>query len=134
MAGVARWGASVGRRKGRRWSCDRGRASVPGLGAGRGRLATSLETPSDAGPRGGARGTEGGEQMQTDQRGSAGAVEQDEDAAELASLRATCRRQAWTVETMTRVLVNLRTGLRALKAENAALRATTERASGVRRS
>ena len=72
--------------------------------------------------------------MQVQQRGEAGPVEQDEARAELASLRATCRRQAWVVETMTRVLVNLRVGVTALRAENAELRAWTERAHGVRRS
>jgi len=68
--------------------------------------------------------------MQVEQRGTAGAVEQD-PSAELASLRATCRRQAWVVETMTRVLVNLRIGVRALKSENAELRAWAERAQDV---
>lgn len=67
--------------------------------------------------------------MQVEQRGAAGAVEQDA-SAELASLRVTCRRQAWVVETMTRVLVNLRVGVRALKSENAELRAWAERAQG----
>jgi anti-sigma regulatory factor (Ser/Thr protein kinase) len=72
--------------------------------------------------------------MQMEQRGAAGLVEQDGDRAELASLRATCRRQAWVVETMTRVLVNLRVGVSALRAENAELRAWAERAHGVCRS
>ena len=64
--------------------------------------------------------------MQVDQRRAAGrerAVERDGDSAAIAQLRATCRRQAWAIETMTRVLVNLRTGVAALKAENAELRA-----------
>src|SRR3954447_13091986 len=69
--------------------------------------------------------------MQVEQRGEAGLVEQDGDRAELASLRATCRRQAWVVETMTRVLVDLRVGVSALKAENAELRAWAARAHDV---
>src|SRR3954454_1949118 len=77
------------------------------------------------------RGSEGGERMQVEQYGTATAAEPDEVRAELASLRATCRRQAWVVDTMTRVLVNLRVGVRALKAENAELRAWAERAHGV---
>src|SRR3954451_17111800 len=63
--------------------------------------------------------------MQVDQRGAARnqrAVERDRDSAEIAKLRATCRRQAWAIETMTRVLGNLRTGVAALKPENAELR------------
>src|SRR3954453_12479640 len=72
--------------------------------------------------------------MQVEQRGKAALAEQDGDRAELASLRATCRRQAWLVETMTRVLVNLRVGVSALKAENAELRASGERARSVGRS
>jgi anti-sigma regulatory factor (Ser/Thr protein kinase) len=65
--------------------------------------------------------------MQVEQRGATGAVEQDA-SAELASLRATCRRQAWVIGTMTRVLGNLRAGVRALKSENAELRAAAQRA------
>src|SRR3954469_24001091 len=66
--------------------------------------------------------------MQVDQRGAAGS-ERNSEPAEAAQLRATCRRQAWAIETMTRVLANLRTGVAALKAENAELRAS---ASGLR--
>jgi anti-sigma regulatory factor (Ser/Thr protein kinase) len=65
--------------------------------------------------------------MQVDQRRAAGserAVERDGDSAAIAQLRATCRRQAWAIETMTRVLANLRRGVAALKAENAQLRAS----------
>src|SRR4051794_27678400 len=61
--------------------------------------------------------------MQVDQRTAAG-NKRDGDSAEIATLRATCRRQAWAIETMTRVLANLRTGVTALKAENAELRAS----------
>jgi anti-sigma regulatory factor (Ser/Thr protein kinase) len=64
--------------------------------------------------------------MQVDQRRAAGserAVEPDGDSAAIAQLRATCRRQARAIETMTRVLANLRRGVAALKAENAQLRA-----------
>jgi serine/threonine-protein kinase RsbW len=72
---------------------------------------------------------------QVDQRGAAGngrQIERDGDAAEIARLRATCRRQAWAVETMTRVLLNLRRGVAALKAENAELRASATRARALR--
>jgi anti-sigma regulatory factor (Ser/Thr protein kinase) len=69
-------------------------------------------------------GSEEGELMQLGQRGAGNerTVERDGDSAELARLRATCRRQAWTIETMSRVLSNLRRGVSALKAENAELR------------
>src|SRR3954452_15665904 len=73
--------------------------------------------------------------MQVDQRGAARdqrAVERVGDSAEIAKLRATCRRQAWAIETMTRVLANLRTGVAALKAENAELRASGRRVSDPR--
>jgi anti-sigma regulatory factor (Ser/Thr protein kinase) len=73
--------------------------------------------------------------MQVDQRGAAGnerAVERDSNSAEIAQLRATCRRQAWAIETMTRVLTNLRTAVAALKAENAELRGSAGRASDLR--
>src|SRR3954452_16928384 len=65
--------------------------------------------------------------MQVDQRGAAGtqcAIERDVVGAEIAKLRATCRRQAWAIQTITRVLANLRSGAAALKAENAQLRAS----------
>src|SRR4051794_36137271 len=73
--------------------------------------------------------------MQVDQQGAAGngrTVERDGASAEIARLRATCRRQAWAIETMTRVLANLRTGVAALKAENAELRASHGRAGNLR--
>jgi anti-sigma regulatory factor (Ser/Thr protein kinase) len=73
--------------------------------------------------------------MQVEQRGAAGserAVECDGDRAEIAKLRATCRRQAWAIETIMRVLTNLRTGVAALKAENAELRALESRARDLR--
>src|SRR3954454_9952848 len=73
--------------------------------------------------------------MQVDQRVAAGnerAVARDSDSAQIAQLRATCRRQAWAIETMTRVLANLRTGVAALKAENAELRGSGGRASDLR--
>lgn len=44
-------------------------------------------------------------------------------SAELAELRAACRRQAAVIEALTRVVGRLRTGVTALKAENAQLRA-----------
>src|SRR5439155_14466349 len=44
--------------------------------------------------------------------------------------RATCRRQAWAIETMSRVLRDVRAGLRALKAENAELRELCDRRAG----
>jgi serine/threonine-protein kinase RsbW len=69
--------------------------------------------------------------MQVDQRGAAGS-ERDDDWAEIAKLRATCRRQAWAIETVTRVLANLRRGVAALKAENAELRALNGRATDLR--
>src|SRR3954469_13873244 len=69
--------------------------------------------------------------MQVDQRGAAGS-ERNSEPAEAAQLRATCRRQAWAIETMTRVLANLRTGVAALKAENAELRASGRRVSDPR--
>jgi anti-sigma regulatory factor (Ser/Thr protein kinase) len=63
--------------------------------------------------------------MQMDERGprDARAAERGNGAGEIAVLRATCRRQAWVIETMTRVVGNLRSGASALKAENAELRA-----------
>jgi anti-sigma regulatory factor (Ser/Thr protein kinase) len=73
--------------------------------------------------------------MQVEQRGAAGngrAVERGSDSAAIAQLRATCRRQAWAIETMTRVLANLRAGVAALKAENAELRGSGDRASDLR--
>src|SRR3954471_10180149 len=76
-------------------------------------------------------GSEEGEPMQVDQRGARNerAVERDGDSLEIAQLRATCRRQACAIETITRVLASLRTGVAALKAENAELRASADRAS-----
>jgi anti-sigma regulatory factor (Ser/Thr protein kinase) len=73
--------------------------------------------------------------MKRDQRGATGnerAPERDSDAVDIAQLRATCRRQAWAIETMTRVLANLRTGAAALKAENAELRGSGGRANDLR--
>ena len=57
--------------------------------------------------------------MQADQLGPAA----DGETAALATLRVTCQRQACAIETMTRVIANLRQGALALKAENAELRA-----------
>jgi anti-sigma regulatory factor (Ser/Thr protein kinase) len=67
--------------------------------------------------------------MQADHRGAAKrpASESGSEASDVAALRATCRRQAWAIETMSRVLRDVRTGLRALKAENAELRAVSDR-------
>jgi anti-sigma regulatory factor (Ser/Thr protein kinase) len=48
-------------------------------------------------------------------------------ADEIAALRTTCRRQAWAIETLTRVVANLRSGVSALKAENTDLRAEHSR-------
>src|SRR4051795_432930 len=48
---------------------------------------------------------------------------------EIAQLRATCRRQASVIDTLTRVVGNLRGGVSALKAENAELRAECSRRS-----
>jgi serine/threonine-protein kinase RsbW len=67
--------------------------------------------------------------MQAEQQGLA-----PERYDDLASLRATCRRQAEVIETTVRVLANLRNGLHALKAENAALRAAAARTEAVRSS
>jgi anti-sigma regulatory factor (Ser/Thr protein kinase) len=63
--------------------------------------------------------------MQIDERGprDARADERGNGSAEIAALRATCRRQAGVIETLTRVVGNLRRGVSALKAENAELRA-----------
>jgi anti-sigma regulatory factor (Ser/Thr protein kinase) len=66
--------------------------------------------------------------MQADQRGPADprSFQSGSEAPDVAALRATCRRQACAIETMSRVLRDVRTGLRALKAENAELRAVGE--------
>jgi anti-sigma regulatory factor (Ser/Thr protein kinase) len=63
--------------------------------------------------------------MHIDERGprAARAAERGNGWAEIAALRETCRRQAWVIETLTRVVGNLRSGVSALKAENAELRA-----------
>ena len=50
--------------------------------------------------------------------------------SELDRLRATCRRQAHVIDTLSKVVATLRTGAAALKAENADLRATHSRAAG----
>jgi anti-sigma regulatory factor (Ser/Thr protein kinase) len=67
--------------------------------------------------------------MQADHRDAAHerASASGNEAPGVAALRATCRRQAWAIETMSRVLRDLRTGLRALKAENAELRDVSDR-------
>jgi anti-sigma regulatory factor (Ser/Thr protein kinase) len=62
--------------------------------------------------------------VQIDERAiDAPAAERGSAAAENAALRVTCRRQAWVIDTMTRVIGNLRGGVSALKAENTELRA-----------
>jgi hypothetical protein len=62
--------------------------------------------------------------MHADRQGTAhDRVPERDCLAEVAMLRETCRRQASTIATMTRVFANLRQGVGALKAENAALRA-----------
>jgi anti-sigma regulatory factor (Ser/Thr protein kinase) len=67
--------------------------------------------------------------MQVDHRGAADerASESRDQAPDVAALRTTCRRQAWAIETMSRVLRDVRAGLRALKAENAELREVIDR-------
>jgi anti-sigma regulatory factor (Ser/Thr protein kinase) len=55
------------------------------------------------------------------------ATEHGRGADEVAALRTTCRRQAWVIDTLTRVVANLRSGVTALKAENADLRAEHSR-------
>jgi anti-sigma regulatory factor (Ser/Thr protein kinase) len=55
------------------------------------------------------------------------ATERGRGADELAALRTACRRQAWVIDTLTRVVANLRSGVIALKAENADLRAQHSR-------
>src|SRR4051812_23380671 len=69
--------------------------------------------------------------MQTGQRDAPGGRGRDRDdrSAEVKVLGTTCRRQAWAIGTLTRVVRNLRDGARALQTENTELR----RASGVRR-
>jgi anti-sigma regulatory factor (Ser/Thr protein kinase) len=63
--------------------------------------------------------------MYADRQGAAhDRVPECDRLAEVAMLRETCRRQARTIATMTRVFANLRQGVGALKAENAALRAS----------
>jgi serine/threonine-protein kinase RsbW len=54
-------------------------------------------------------------------------------SAELDDLRATCRRQAHVIDTLTAALMTLRDGAAALKAQNAELRANNERLHGRRR-
>ncbi len=67
--------------------------------------------------------------MQADHRGAADepAPESGGAAPDVAALRATCRRQAWAIDTMSRVLRDMRAGLTALKAENAELREVGDR-------
>jgi anti-sigma regulatory factor (Ser/Thr protein kinase) len=67
--------------------------------------------------------------MQTGLRDAPNGRHGDDRSAEVKVLRATCRRQAWAIGTLTRVVRNLRDGARALEAENTELR----RAGGVRR-
>jgi anti-sigma regulatory factor (Ser/Thr protein kinase) len=55
------------------------------------------------------------------------ATERGRGADEIAALRTTCRRQAWVIDTLTRLVANLRSGVTALKAENADLRAEHSR-------
>jgi serine/threonine-protein kinase RsbW len=50
--------------------------------------------------------------------------------SELDRLRATCRRQAHVIDTLSKVVATLRSGAAALKAENADLRVTQSRAAG----
>jgi serine/threonine-protein kinase RsbW len=54
--------------------------------------------------------------------------------SELDALRATCRRQALVIDTLSEAVGSLRRGAQALKAENADLRAETARTRGRRRS
>jgi hypothetical protein len=63
--------------------------------------------------------------MAEEQRGSRETRTVDRDAAsvELAEWRATCRRQAAAIDALTRIVGRLRSGVTALKAENAELRA-----------
>src|SRR4051794_26411700 len=70
--------------------------------------------------------------MQVDDRGAANerASEFGKHMPDVTALRATCRRQAWAIETMSRVLRDVRAGLRALKAENAELRELCDRRAG----
>jgi anti-sigma regulatory factor (Ser/Thr protein kinase) len=70
--------------------------------------------------------------MQADHRRAANerASASGNEAPDVAALRATCRRQAWAIETMSRVLRDVRAGCRALKAENAELRQVNSRRRG----
>jgi hypothetical protein len=66
--------------------------------------------------------------VQMDERATdARVAERASESAENAALRATRRRQAGVIETLTRVVGHLRIGVSALKAENAELRAALER-------
>jgi anti-sigma regulatory factor (Ser/Thr protein kinase) len=73
--------------------------------------------------------------MQAHQNGSANgttaSLEQPASASrELDDLRATCRRQAHVIDTLTGAVVTLRSGATALKAHNAELRADNDRLHG----
>jgi len=76
--------------------------------------------------------------MRMDQNGSARAgqphpVVDSETLSELERLRATCRRQATQIDTLTEVVSTFRRGARALKAENHELRAASARLHAPRR-
>jgi anti-sigma regulatory factor (Ser/Thr protein kinase) len=67
--------------------------------------------------------------MRIDEAGSPEprATERGRGADQVAALRTACRRQAWVIDALTRVVANLRRGVTALKAENADLRAEYSR-------
>ena len=71
--------------------------------------------------------------MQADHRcaESERAPARGDGAPDGAGLRATCQRQAWALETMSRVLRDMRAGVTALKAENAELREVSDRRRAV---
>jgi anti-sigma regulatory factor (Ser/Thr protein kinase) len=71
--------------------------------------------------------------MQADHRCAANerAPARGNGAPVAAGLRATCQRQAWALETMSRVLRDLRAGVTALKAENAEWREVSDRRRAV---
>jgi anti-sigma regulatory factor (Ser/Thr protein kinase) len=79
-------------------------------------------------------GSEEGERMQVDQRGALDgyARERGGESAELVVLRATCRRQGCTIETMARLLGDLRGAVSALEGETAELRAAGTRVGDLR--
>src|SRR3954464_5978848 len=77
------------------------------------------------------RAPQEGEPMQTDESRRRTGRGGDKGTADLRALRALWRRQAWAIKRITRVSRDVRTGLRALKVENAELRPASglERAS-----